>query len=72
MAKRKTAKELKEIIVKLKMDMVKATIPNGHCPYAYYHIDEDDADRNCDDCNQCKKDFFNKMRKIIEKEVAEL
>ena len=33
-----TVKELKDIIVDLKMDLVKANIPSGNCPYAYYPV----------------------------------
>ena len=39
-----TIEELKEMIVDLKMDLVRANIPSGNCPYAYYHRDLDLAD----------------------------
>ena len=28
--------ELKKIIVDLRMDLVRESIPRGHCPYVYY------------------------------------
>lgn len=31
--------ELKEMIIDLKLDLIKAGIPQGNCPYAYYQAD---------------------------------
>ncbi len=63
---------LKEIIVDTKMNLVKAVIPDGHCPYAYYTLEDDDDDRDCTNCTVCRKNFFEKIRKKIEKEVESL
>ena len=53
-------------------EIVRANIPSGNCPYAYYH--RDNPISNCNDvsCNKCKEIFLDGMRKDIEKEVAEL
>ena len=67
-----TIEELKEMIVDLRIDLVRANIPRWNCPYAYYH--RDNPISNCNDvsCNKCKEFFLDEMRKDIEKEVAEL
>lgn len=62
-----TIQELKEIIVNLKIDLMKANIPNGHCPYAYYYSVEQESD--CDDCDKCKREFFEKYENKIRQEV---
>lgn len=54
-----TIEELKEIIIELKVDLAKAKVPNGHCPYAYYPNIKQEGD--CDDCNKCQRDFFSKV-----------
>ena len=62
-----TVEQLKEIIVDLKIALMKANIPNGHCPYAYYHSIEQKGD--CDDCDKCKREFFEKYENKIRQEV---
>lgn len=62
-----TVEQLKEIIVDLKIALMKANIPNGHCPYSYYHGVEQDGD--CDDCDVCKWKFFEKYEAKIRQEV---
>lgn len=59
--------ELKQMIVNLRLDLVKAKIPKGHCPYAYYHIEK--SRDNCEDCTECNAEFFAAMKKKIEAEV---
>lgn len=34
----KTKAELKDMIVDLRVQIVKMSIPNGHCPYSYYRL----------------------------------
>lgn len=65
-----TVEELKEIIIDLKLSLAKANIPQGHCPYAYYSNIEQEGD--CDDCNKCKRQFFEKYEDKVRKAVAEL
>lgn len=67
-----TVKELKDIIANLKMDLVKANIPSGNCPYVYYHRENPIEDCNSVSCGECKKIFLDGMRKDIEKEVQTL
>lgn len=67
-----TVKELKDIIVDLKMDLVKANIPSGNCPYAYYHRENPIEDCNSVSCEECKRIFLDVMRKDIEEEVQAL
>ena len=62
-----TIKQLKEIIVELRLSLMKANIPDGHCPYAYYYGVEQEDD--CDNCNKCKRHFFEKYKAKIEQEV---
>lgn len=65
-----TVEELKEMIVELKVDLAKASVPNGHCPYAYYPGIKQDGD--CDDCNKCKREFFEKYENIVRARVEKL
>lgn len=64
--------ELKKIIVELRMDLIKMSIPSGNCPYAYYK--KENPVSSCDNvsCSKCKEIFLDGMRKDIEKEVAEI
>lgn len=71
-------KELKEIIVDLKMELVKANIPKGHCPYFYYstskHISSSEFDcYSADwDCSECTEQFYKDKKEDIEKYVNNL
>ena len=64
--------ELKEMIINLKMQLVKAQIPKGHCPYTYSaelakHM------KDCTmDCEKCRERFMAAMKRKITKEVEEL
>lgn len=66
-----TTRELKRMIVGLRMDLVKATVPRGHCPYAYYSCSSITKPDNCDDigCNECEALFLRKMEEKIREEV---
>lgn len=66
-----TNKQLKEIILELRLKLIKASIPKGHCPYAYYNQFENPLG-NCDDCSNCKETFLNKWREIISEELKTL
>lgn len=61
--------ELKKIIVGLQMDLIRANIPRGHCPYTYYSTSKKSS---CDydndiDCYECMRQFLkDKMEDIIE------
>ena len=54
-----TIKELKNMIVDLKVQLMISNIPKGHCPYAYSGaVEKPDEDNNCDDCTGCRRRFF--------------
>lgn len=65
-------KELKEMIIDLRMNLVKANIPSGNCPYAYYSIENPAGDCGSVSCNECKSIFLDKMRSEITEEVMQL
>ena len=65
-----TAEELKEIIIGLKVDLAKANVPYGHCPYVYYPSIKQDGE--CDDCNKCKREFFEKYESTVRANVEKL
>ena len=65
--------ELKEIIIDLKMSLIRANIPQGHCPYAYYHPST--KRDTCGDgitCSECKEIFMQDIKEDIRQEVARL
>ena len=65
----KKINELKEIIVDLKMDLINAQIPVGHCPYSYYATLKDGT-ISCEiGCNKCREIFMNMMECRIRQEV---
>lgn len=63
--------ELKEMIVELKMDLIRANIPHGHCPYVYYDPSVN-IDCNEVECDECRRIFMENMEKDIRKEVKKL
>lgn len=63
--KKLTKAQLKEVIVDLKLQVVKASIPQGHCPYAYYSIQNPISDCNSVDCTTCNNIFYDNMKKHI-------
>lgn len=67
-----TVEELKEMIVDLRVEVVKAKIPDMDCPYAHFRSIE--SPTNCNDavCEKCKDIFFEKIREKFKKEVAQL
>lgn len=67
-----TIEELKKMIVDLRMDLVRATIPSGHCPYGYYRRENPISSCNDVSCNACKEIFLKGMAKDIKEEVAQL
>ena len=66
-----TKQELKEMIVDLRVENMRINIPLEHCPYAYYDS-EDSMECGEISCDECRENFFDIMRKRIEKEVASL
>lgn len=64
--------ELKELIVELRLDVIDARIPHGHCPYAYYHPDTKHDDCGDIDCDMCRHRFMEDMETEIRKEVRKL
>jgi hypothetical protein len=67
-----TVKELKDMIVDLRLDLVRANIPSNHCPYACYNRDNPIEDCYSVGCDECRRIFMDNMRKDIEKEVMAL
>ena len=63
--------ELKEIIVGLKMDLIEARIPKGHCPYSIY-TPSTEKKHECNDCDECRDIFMRDMEKDIRAEVESL
>lgn len=65
--------ELKEIIIELKLDLIKAKIPKHNCPYAYYQPTTK-REINCNkiDCDKCVKTFMEDMEKDIRDVVKKL
>lgn len=70
---KKTKAELKDMIVDLKMQVISMSVPHGHCPYAYYKL-ENAPDINCSTvgCTTCKSQFYDIMQKRIRKEVENM
>lgn len=64
--------ELKEMLIESKLDVINATIPHGHCPYAYYHPDIKHDDCGDIDCDRCRYRFMEDMEAEIRKEVKKL
>jgi len=67
-----TIKELKDMIVDLRMDLVDANIPSSHCTYACYNRENLIKDCNSIGYGECRRIFMDNMRKDIEKVVMAL
>lgn len=63
-----TRDELIDTIIELSVELRKAKIPRGNCPYAYYTDIKQEGD--CENCSQCKYDFFKKYRENLEAHFA--
>lgn len=65
--------ELKQALLKARITVVARTIPNGHCPNAYYNIDYISGckDENEITCEECKQRFFTAIKKEILKEIEQ-
>ena len=70
-----TVETLKRLLIEERVMRIVDSIPNGHCPNAYYNIDYLSGcmseDPN-DNCTQCKARFHKALYKQIEKEVMAL
>lgn len=66
-----TVEQLKELLIENRLTSIRLSIPNGHCPYAYYHIEQTGT---CEDlgCAECHRQFMQKMRTLITEEVNSL
>lgn len=67
-----TVEELKEMIVDLRMEIVKAKIPDMDCPYVHFRSIESPTDCNDISCEKCKDAFFLKIKEKFENEVAQI
>ena len=65
--------ELKEMIIDLRLDLIRSNIPQCNCLYAYYQPTTK-RDTNCNEigCNECKRIFMEDMEKDIRKAVRRL
>lgn len=65
--------ELKKMIIDLRVALISANIPRGHCPYAYYHnFDSDEVDCSKEVCDVCRSKFLTKFKEEIRKEVRKM
>ena len=65
-------KELKEIIVKLKMELIKNQMPKGSCPYSKY---KPSAEKKIDctvGCEVCRNMFLKYMENRVRAKVEKL
>lgn len=67
----KTSEQLKEIILELRLKIIKLNVPQGHCPYAYYGEFVNPLG-DCGDCYKCKEVFMNKWKEIIAEDLKTL
>lgn len=68
-----TVEELKEMIVKLKVELAEAHIPRERCPYSYYpSVAHDEDCDDFDDCDKCHREFLHKYERIVREKVAKL
>lgn len=63
-----TRDELIDTIIELSVELRRAKIPNGNCPYAYYYDIKNEND--CENCSQCKHDFYEKYKEMLEQKFA--
>ena len=64
--------ELKAMIVDLKVELMLAKVPHGHCPYAYYHEFSRDPEAECNDCYECKENLVRQAKQRFREEVDNL
>lgn len=64
-----TKKELKEMIVDLKVENADLRVPKGHCPRAYYESFPENPFCEEGKCTECRYWFLEQIRKQAEKEV---
>ena len=70
-----TVEELKEMLIEEKVGRIVNSIPNGHCPNAYYHFEYEtgcESEDENDSCFQCKKRFRIAVEKAVRKEIEKL
>lgn len=69
-----SVEELKKMIIDLRMDLVRANIPRGNCPYAYYSTSKQKDRENCDDisCSECERKFLIDKKNDIREEIMQL
>ena len=68
-----TIEVLKEMIVDLKVDLLRANTPHSHCPFRYCTVDLPGT-HECGevDCGIHRIEYLAAMREHYRKEVAEL
>ena len=67
-----TEKELKEMIVDLKVENADLSVSEGHCPRAYYAGLPESPFHEDGNCTECRSWFLEQMRKQAENEVEAL
>lgn len=65
--------ELKEIIVDLKVELHKANLPYGCCPYRWFgNPTNKELDCNEVGCDECKRTYFDDYEAKTRKEIKSL
>lgn len=64
--------ELKEIIIGLRMDLLKTKVYKGSCPYSLYAPAQGRKVDCSIGCEKCREIFIRDMQKVIEREVENL
>ena len=70
-----TIEELKEMLITEKVGRIVNSIPNGHCPNAYYHFEYEtgcESEDENDSCFKCKKRFKQAVEKAVREEIEKL
>ena len=70
-----TIEQLKEMLIKERVNRICDSIPDGHCPNAYYNLEYETGcvseDEN-DNCCKCKLRFRQAVEKLVREEIEEL
>ena len=62
-------KEMIDEIVELRTKLIIKSVPDGHCPYAYYSGPRGSRKDGCDDCDDCHKEWEEALAEKTEKVV---
>ena len=74
-SKMATVEQLKEMLIEERVERICNSIPDGHCPNAYYQFEYLSgcmSDDENDSCFQCKKRFKQAVEQKVRKEIEKL